>query len=232
LDKIQIIESFFYYIVTFSYLIIPLFFLFSKKNKKDVLPLTLAIYGVVICALLIIFKEILPKDVRKIYQAFYTTLEYSFFAFIFWINIRNKKIKWAIAFASALFIIFQVSYFFATLNTKQKLDSIPIGIETILLLIYIFLFFYEFSKTAGTTFIYNNYCFWISVGILIYLGGSFFFYILIDHLNNEDVDTFGNLTFVAEIIKNILFGIAIFIYSRYPHENPKQKPAVPYLDMI
>jgi len=82
-------------------------------------------------------------------------------------------------------------------------------------------------------FIYNHYCFWLAVGILIYLGGSFFFYILIDHLTREQVNTFGNLTFLAEVLKNILFLAAIFIYARYPiSKQDKNSSSVPYLDMI
>jgi hypothetical protein len=110
---------------------------------------------------------------------------------------------------------------------------VPIGIETILLLIYIIYFFYTFSKRLNSLYIYNHYVFWIAVGILIYLGGSFFFFILIEHLTKEQVDAFGNLTYLAEIIKNILFGLALFIYSRYPFEKPeKNNTSVPFLDMI
>ena len=83
------------------------------------------------------------------------------------------------------------------------------------------------------TFIYNHYCFWISVGILIYLGGSFFYYILVNHLKEEDVQRFGNLTYVAEIFKNLLFCVAIFMYKKYQvnniHNHPKN---IPNLDMI
>jgi hypothetical protein len=38
---------------------------------------------------------------------------------------------------------------------------------------------------------------------------------------------------MAEIIKNILFAIALFSYTRYPFENQKNNSnSVPYLDMI
>lgn len=114
----------------------------------------------------------------------------------------------------------------------KGIDSIPIGIETIILLIYILYFFYQFSKNVSTDYIYNHYGFWISVGILIYLGGSFFFFILFDHLSKDQVESFGNMTYVAETIKNILFSVSIFIYSRYPFENKKEKPkTIPFLDL-
>jgi hypothetical protein len=136
-----------------------------------------------------------------------------------------------IIFISILFILFQV--FYVTTIAQKRLDSIPIGIETIFIFIYIFYFFYEFSKNTKGVFIYNHYTFWIAVGSMIYLGGSFFFYILINNLHQDEVDKFGNMTYVAEIIKNLLFALSIYMYKKFPinktHNIPKN---IPNLDMI
>jgi hypothetical protein len=71
------------------------------------------------------------------------------------------------------------------------------------------------------------------VGILVYLGGSFFFYLSINHLDEADITRFGNLTYIAEIIKNILFSISMFIYSNYSKKNLQNKiKKLPNLDMI
>jgi hypothetical protein len=68
---------------------------------------------------------------------------------------------------------------------------------------------------------------------LIYLGGSFFFFILFEQLSPDQIADFGKLTYMAEIIKNILFTIALFVYTRFPFENSKKNSnSVPYLDMI
>jgi hypothetical protein len=184
-----------------------------------------------ICFCFLFFYYDIPKGYKKDLQTAYTFFEYAVFTFIFWINIKNPKIKRAIFIISVLFFCFQVFYL---LTGKVKgLDSVPIGIETIIMLSYIFYFFYQSSKDLSTAYIYNHYGFWVSVGILIYLGGSFFFFILFDHLSTAQVETFGNMTFVAEIIKNILFALAIFIQTRFPFENKKQKPqSIPYLDLI
>jgi hypothetical protein len=40
------------------------------------------------------------------------------------------------------------------------------------------------------------------------------------------------LTYVAEIIKNVLFGIAIFVYSKQPKAKASNSENVPLLDMI
>jgi len=131
--------------------------------------------------------------------------------------------------ASVLFFAFQMFYVFG--GHVKRLDSIPIGIETILILIYIISFFFTVSR--GSEPIYNHYAFWISVGILIYLGGSFFFFILFQNLSQAEIKAFGELTYVAEILKNILFAVALFIYSRKSFEHQKKKPdSVPFLDMI
>jgi len=219
-----------YYIVSYSYLIIPLCFLLLKGKLKDKIPTVLAFYGVLFCCWLIYYKTS-PKDIRKYLQVFYTFLEYSFFTYIFWVNIRNKVVRSFILFASFLFIAFQI--FFVSSTTFKRLDSIPIGIETILLFVYIFYFFYEFSRQIKDVFIYNHYTFWIAVGIMLYLGGSFFFYILINSLHQDEVDKFGNMTYVAEIVKNLLFALSIYIYKKDPvnkiHNHPKK---IPNLDMI
>jgi hypothetical protein len=129
-----------------------------------------------------------------------------------------------------MFIIFQIAY--VTSTSHKRLDSIPIGIETILLFIYIFYFFYEFSKQIKDTFIYNHYTFWIAVGILIYLGGSFFFFILVNDLDKNQRDNFGTITYVAEIIKNLLFAFAIFVYKKFPSNQTHKLPKnIPNLDM-
>jgi hypothetical protein len=175
-------------------------------------------------------NRIIPKEFWGYFQISYTFFEYAVFTLIFWANIKQKKAKRLIFIASALFFTFLLLY--VLIAKVKRLDTIPIGIETILILTYIIYFFYEFSKDTRNFYIYNHYCFWIAVGILIYLGGSFFFFILFNQLSNDQIETFGNLTYLAEIIKNILFALSIFIYHRYSLENTKEKTSsLPYLDM-
>jgi len=68
----------------------------------------------------------------------------------------------------------------------------------------------------------------MALGILIYLGGSFFFYLMIDQLSRSEVDLFGNLTYAFEIIKNLLFATSIMIYLK--KKNPEIKRELPNLD--
>lgn len=110
----------------------------------------------------------------------------------------------------------------------KRLDTVPIGIETILIFLIIFYYIYEYSQTNSKFSISNNYCFLMALGILIYLGGSFFFYLMIDQLTQSEVDLFGNLTYAFEIIKNLLFAGSIMVYLK--KKNPETKRQLPNLD--
>ncbi len=229
MDKIQIIEKLFSYILESSYLLIPLCFFFSKVKNKA-LPITLLFYGVAFFFFLHFYYDI-PKDFRKIEQTVYTLLEYLFFSYIIWLITDNKKTRRLIFWLSILFLSFEIYYFLT--SGPQRIDSIPVGIETILILFYSILYFINFFKENTQNYIYNDSSFWMIVGILLYLGSSFFFNILANHLSDEINDNYWYLTFIPEIIKNILLSIGIIIYKGDSKDSLAKKPStVPYLDMI
>lgn len=143
-------------------------------------------------------------------------------------EIRIRKLRITIILLSILFFIFQILYFFNA--PFYKIDTIPIGIETILLFVYILFFFYNYFKEIDNRYIYNEPCFWVAVGILLYLGGSFFFNILANHLSIEEMVNYWYVTYIAEVLKNLLFAIAMIIYARQPKETTPEK-SIPYLDL-
>ncbi|HVZ57073.1 MAG TPA: hypothetical protein VG870_10480 [Chitinophagaceae bacterium] len=101
--------------------------------------------------------------------------------------------------------------------------------ETILVYIYIFYFLYEFFVTTNNDYVYNNHCFWFAIGIMIYLGSSFFLYILANNISQEVHDRYWFITYIAEIIKNILFSAAIVVHAkRFKTKAPDRQ--FPYLD--
>ena len=217
--------------VTYSYLILPVCFVLNKVKFKHRILVLVALYGILFFALLFFYDpDSLNIVNNNYYQGCYTLLEYSIFTYLFWYNIQSKAFRKLIIIVSFLFALYQ--FFYITSATFARLDSISIGIETILIFIYIFYFFFEFSKNTKAVFIYNHYGFWLAVGIMIYLGGSFFFYILINHLNQSEVDKFGKMTYIAEIIKNLLFAFSIFLYTKFPFNNIHNHPKkIPNLDM-
>jgi hypothetical protein len=168
---------------------------------------------------------------RKVHWSVYTFVEYNSFALVFWQSIISKKFRTFIVILSVCFISFQVMYFLtSTLSSKHvNLDSVAIGIETILIFVYSFYYLYQEFRNPNAPFIVMQPMFWIVCGIIFYLGGSFFFNILANHLSQEVLDDYWPYSYLFDIIKNILFAVAVPLFAR--ESGKKIKDHLPYLDI-
>ena len=228
MEKSKVIEKLFEHIVVYSYLILPLLYLLIRNKKRD--GAILAVYGIVIYLLLFFYSEF-PPEFRKVYHSIFTFFEYSFFALIFYFNLETPRYRKIIPALSIFFVIFQIIHFVLT-SADSRIDSIPIGVESIIIFIYIFLFFLENLNNPGVGYIYNHHCFWISVGLLLYLGGSFFIYILGTTFSEEEFNKYWYLNYIADTIKTLLFAVSFIFLAKKPHNDSNHKAAsVPYLDM-
>jgi len=185
-------------------------------------------YGVVYFLLNNFYDQIVKKIGQIYYYSFYTFLESLSFSLILLYNIQNKKAKILILISQFLFGVFQIVFLLKA--TLKILDSVPIGIETILIYICIFYFFYERFQNAKSEYIYNDHCFWISIGLMLFLGGSFFFYILADHMELNQAQKYWDVTFIIETVKNILFAVAILVYVKNKNKERIPNQNLPYLD--
>lgn len=82
---------------------------------------------------------------------------------------------------------------------------------------------YEFIIQNESHFIYEDYRFWIVLGFIIYLSGSFFIYIYTDQLPYEKLIEYWPLTNLFSAVKNLLFSIGILIFARSQNEKPSNK---------
>ncbi|HEX2533784.1 MAG TPA: hypothetical protein VHK69_08615, partial [Chitinophagaceae bacterium] len=80
---------------------------------------------------------------------------------------------------------------------------------------------------TSTLFIYSKFTFWIVLGIIMYLAGSFFIYIFA--AQRPETRDYWYLTNVFSIFKSILFTIAFIIHGITQKKNPPQK-LQPYLN--
>jgi len=165
---------------------------------------------------------------RSIYYFVYTLFEYSTFISFFYINIKSRPARLVIIIVSIFFTAFLSLLDF--LIRFKKLDSISIGAETLILLIVAIYFFYEQFRDLSTLYIYHHYCFWLAIGVLIYLCGSFFLFIYGDKITENEKEKFWFFTYIVEIIKNILFAVAMIVYTRRT-VTESQKKDIPYLDI-
>lgn len=160
---------------------------------------------------------------RKYVYSGVTTFEFILFTSFIYLNIKSTSFRKLIIFASTLFLIYIVFYM---VNIEfDRLDSVPIGIETILILIFSFCYLYEQMNNTTVMFIYSQYQFWIIVGFMVYLSGSLFIYLFVNQLPKEQIVEYWFIVDIFLILKNIFFlaGILIHVFK----QNKKTPPRMP-----
>jgi hypothetical protein len=198
-------DLFFYLVFAADLFVIGHIFLFVKNAAKYKVLWLIVFYSLFNSLFNIIPSFISPKSLYLTLVLF-TCVEYLVFAMIFYDIIKHQLFRKIIIGASAFFLIVVI---FSYHPDKKTFDSLPIGIETILIIIFSFYYLFEQMNNLTDSFIYNRYHFWIAIGILLYLGGSFFIYIFADKVDSKILDDYWFLTYVFYIIKNIFFAIGI-----------------------
>jgi len=145
-------------------------------------------------------------------------MEFILFVGVLHINIKKERAKKALVFISVCFTIFYFSFTFLA-REGYIFDSIQIGVETILILIFAYYYLYERMNDTSTLFIYNTYPFWIVMAIVLYLSGSFFVYISASSLGYAGIKKYWFITNIFSIVKSILFAIAIAMHSKPAKNN-------------
>jgi hypothetical protein len=70
-----------------------------------------------------------------------------------------------------------------------------------------------------TLFIYTKPAFWIILGIVLYLAGSFFVYLFASYLSRDELTRFWIITNIFSILKNIFFAIAVYINAKPSNDS-------------
>lgn len=218
--KAKTIEDLFVYTDIFSNLLpITLFFIFFSKVKKDAGLRIITIYA--IASFIINYTITLTSNTNTILYETFTLIEFTLFICFIYSQLSNKSGRTAIIAAIITFAVFLFIYTFLAKAVKG-IDSVPIGVETIIILGFAFYYLYERMNDTTTLFIYNTYPFWVVLGMVLYLAGSFFIYIFASYLRNyDDIRQFWIITNVFSIIKNIFFCIAIYIHAKPSKESIK-----------
>jgi hypothetical protein len=98
-------------------------------------------------------------------------------------------------------------------GTLNEFDSIPTGVESILILCSSLLVLYErIIKNEE----YNVSSIWISVGIVLFFSGTFFLFILSESNFNDSAfsETYSYILASFKIISYILFSIGILLENK------------------
>ena len=95
------------------------------------------------------------------------------------------------------------------------------SIECIIIIGYCLFFLGEQIFDPQVEFIYSSYKFWLAVAQLIYLAGTFFVFAYAEDLGNEERNDLWKILFICNILKDLLFAIAIWLSLKPVKENPK-----------
>jgi hypothetical protein len=195
---------------TDAFIILQLLFIYKRTQKLNYLWILLAY--TIINLLINSLVDFLDRGIVETVYACFTLIEYTLFAFFIRSITTNTFFRKLIVVLSVLFCLLLPVYY---TNFKQRIvvDSVPIGCETILVLLFAFYYFYEQMNDIENHYIYNRFHFWIVTGIILYLAGSFFIYISANHIDKQIVYKYWFLTYIFYVIKNALFITGISIYN-------------------
>lgn len=217
--KTNIIENLFVYLAIASPFIPILLFLFYWKKRNGSRPLQVVVLYCFFVDFLIsyVMGFVAHRPLKITLYASYTFFEYVAFSYFIFLHINNKEFKKVLLTLSVLFFAF-ITVYYLTVNFK-RIDSIPIGVEAILIITFACYYLYEEMKDSTTLFIYLKPTFWIVFGIILYLAGSFFIYIYAGTLSKSEGQKYWYITNIFSIIKNIFFSVAVLLHNQSPKQN-------------
>ncbi len=142
----------------------------------------------------------------------YHLVNFSFIFLLFRNYVTKKRYKYRIRLFSILYLIsFFVNMFFE--NYFEKIQTVPFFVASILIIVSIMYYYSEILNTNEVLYVKKKMVFWISVGYLLYLSGSFPIRIVRNYfteaLNVEYIVEVGSF---ISIVMNICFIIG-FIWS-------------------
>lgn len=221
------------YISPFSTLLPILVFLPFLPKKKELPIWVIFFYSVYSFTNdLVILYRWEHRIQFTIFLYIFTVIEYLLFSFLLYSIIKSKTVRTGILLLSFLFTGFCLYNIFG--SHINAFDSVQASIESILVLAYCIIYFYEQLNQPQVSFIYSKYTFWIVTGVLVYLSGTFFLYAFAMDLSKEARKDYWIINLGCTILKNVFFAVAILIHVKTPKNTKSQKPVErdyqPYLN--
>lgn len=141
----------------------------------------------------------------------FTIIEYiSLTAFVYSLVV-SKSIKKIILVGSLVFISISILDIYT--SSFKSFDSLPSGVESILILSYTIFFIYE--RFSSPSFTLDGFV-WIGIGLILFFSGTFFLFILSQNNFNDStfLVTYGYIVASFNIIKNLFFSLGILSYFK------------------
>ena len=231
--KVKKLENLFLFLLRASFFI-PALFVFRRYliNKEINWLETLVLVHCFSFALLnIFFSQIIQLIGNNIYYHIYTALEFVSFSTIIYQSSTTLLSKTILLSSICIFFVYIITI--QTYYHGQRGDSLNIGVETIFILTNVIYFFYLRFKQVDEHYLYQDPFFWFMTGMLVYLGYTFFFNLLVNHVDNEVIKNYYHYSYIGDIIKNLLFTVGLFyLPSKKESTSRSNFFNAPNLDLI
>ncbi|MEP6951690.1 MAG: hypothetical protein ABI863_20525 [Ginsengibacter sp.] len=163
------------------------------------------------------------KEDNSVLLASFNVVEFSLFCLFYYTIVSPGIMKKAVLPIMGLFFVFAcISFFF--IHQKSPFDSIPVGVESILIILMCIYYFVVQLKQSTDFSVYSTSNFWIIITFLIYLSGSFFLYIMAGTMYHDKAfqKQYDIINSVFYIIKNILLSIAMLMKTTAAIKKPQE----------
>lgn len=150
----------------------------------------------------------------KTILSFFTIVEFTLFGIFFYRVLEKSLVKKIILIVAPVFLVFDIAYNF---SSHLSFDSIPVTIESILVISLCIYYFFEQLNKMQHEFIYSKPEFWAVAGIMLYLAGTFFLFVQAGALSHTTQITFWVINLGCNVLKNIMFAVAFSIKKNNFH---------------
>lgn len=194
--------------------LLPLLFFLLFKRKSQERAVWVILFYILYCAInefiSYYFQQIASPLIFYLFPLF-TIIEISFISLYYYLLFESKKntrklilLSW---FSFSVYAFFNI--IFPTKN--QFWDSIPMGIESLIILVLSsYYLFIKIKRTNNLSF-YTNFYFWVAVTFLLYFSGTFFLNIMAESMrrNPEYQMLYFGINIGFNILKNVLLAVAM-----------------------
>jgi uncharacterized membrane protein YgdD (TMEM256/DUF423 family) len=186
-------------------------FFFSKKKQRGLWFIAFYLFYSMLTDLVLNKLSLKFFDSEIYSYRLFTIVEFSVLSFYLLKELVSDKFRLFIKISSIVFGAFVL--FDLLTGTLNEFDSIPTGVESILILCSSLLVLYEkIIKNED----YNVSSIWISVGIVLFFSGTFFLFILSESNFNDSAfsETYSYILASFKIISYVLFSIGILLENK------------------
>jgi len=195
-------------LIFLSYLLCITFFLvFCVRRPKREL------YIIFIYIIYSLVFDLVRTSVSNVKFAFlisslFTIGELSICSYYFYLIIHSPVLKRIILAVSCIALV--IITVILIRSEKKGFDSFPASLESVTFILYSIIYFFEQINRPQQIFIYSSPNFWIVLGIMVYMSGTLFLFIIANNLSENELNKYWIINNISNLITNLSFSIAFF----------------------